>query len=269
MGSHRKPDYGGSCRLHADKTDLTYCRGNRRRGLTLFELLAVVALLAVLVVLVFPNVAALVDRARDARCINNMRLTGAALLSMAWERQNGAIWTATGGAGAGSGLWGYLLLSSGYLAETDAMYCPAISPHTRSEAKSAWAWRTFGLNQAMIQGLGRPVAAPGFHTDRFDPLREPDLHSLFGGDRVRIQLSQLENPSKVWLLADSRGEEFPLFRIRRRGPASNGLLHLRHRDKAHVLFADGHLESVGLDDARRLEIVEAIDRTGVVVTVPP
>jgi len=199
--------------------------------------LAIVAVLAALALAAFGKVQ---ESAKDAKCIANLRATGAALLNQAADN-NGRVVTAWGGAAsdltdypslAGDAQFGRTwfahLIALGYLDGSKTLTCPSVSPYNyRSD--------------------------PGYSTQTYGLRRSADPKLKFGPSAL---LHGVERPSSYVLLADTilwNGVAQPAqFTYQFYFMVNSGdrvhRIHARHRGKANIFFLEGSVRSLSKQD---------------------
>ncbi len=68
-----------------------------------------------------------------------------------------------------------------------------------------------------------------------------------------VRLYNIDHPSRYWLLCDSWAESLQnQIYIIRDDNTLRGRIHLRHQKRGNLLFADGHVEALGLNDIAKL-----------------
>lgn len=202
------------------------------RGFTLIELLLVVAIVAILIVLLFPEIARLRDGALSSKCVSNLRQLGSVARMSASDR-NGQ-WMIVDPKVPYS-IWSSVMIADGYTDLTNVMYCPALKPRLFS------TYTTYGVNW---RGLALAPDDVGVMNTKY-----------FNGSvsDSSIKFNAINKPASFVLMADSftarpayGGSQYAI--IQGSGPYDE--IHLRHRNRANVLFADGHISSAGTDDLR-------------------
>lgn len=213
-----------------------------RKGLSLIELLVVVAILAILAALLTTAVQRMRTSGLNAKCLSNIRQVGMMVMAAAQENDGRLVpavlerdedmnyidqfYTAR--------YWHTNLERMGYIDNYDVFFCPSWRPRNMHEYENVLGRR---WNQtANIYGM-REWRLPGVSYS----------HGVFGGTGDSKRLSMIENPSEFWLLSDSAlvtNPQNPLqgYQIRST-PNSNWRIHLRHQDRAHTFFVDGHVSA--------------------------
>jgi len=209
---------------------------SRMQGLTLPELLIIVAITAVLVSLLWPGLGAITEAAKASRCVANLSQLFIAFQASAADH-NGIISFHRRNAMAihSTRRWNDYLAAGGYItAESDVQTCPGALP------------RRFEVSGFVYGGIGTVS-----ETDEasFVPDDAED-----GAGRV-IRLSAIKQPAGYWLLGDSWSKAYgkQLYAIEAQATPANGI-HLRHRDRANLLFADGHVQAMGARELAQLPV---------------
>ncbi len=209
----------------------------RRSGIHAFstlELLIVALIVAVLSVLAIPAFMTIRASNTSIRCVNHLRATGAALHSYVSER--GSVFKSFArGNTAEVSIWGLQLYSKGYLSDKSITRCPA-GKSLRPLSDNAWYWNTYGFNMAAANGTPTP---PG----------------TADGLTFVLRFAAVDNFARRPMLVDSatatefepgaRSETFRVNILK----VSDGI-QLRHKNKANVLFMDGHVEALSREEAQ-------------------
>lgn len=208
-------------------------------GFTLTEVLVVAAIIAVLIVLLIPSLTAFRDRALAAKCAGNLRSMGGAIRLSASD-DNGK-WVILDSL---YGTWSKRLRDRGYLLADGASFCPCFNP------KHYAPYQTYGATW-----LGLALA--------------PDDQNIITclpsqGTRTYydINLMVIAKPSKYLLLADSYTTRFKSQYHIVQGGTSLDEIHLRHNNRANVLFADGHVDALDTNGLHDIGWNRAFDKNG-------
>lgn len=219
--------------------------GTTARGFTLIELLVVIAIIAILAVLLFPVMGKMRESAQASQCISNLRQVGIAGLLYAGEHQGKWL---TVDEPNGLPMWDVILLDGGYLSSEKCAFCPAWAPKTYQ------SWATYGVTW---RGEANAPDDVGVIQQRL----ASNYHVLV----ATINLMAIQKPSKYVIMADSyttrfgpNGVQYPI--IQGTGPYDE--MHLRHGNRANILFADGHVAALAGVDLPEVGWHWAFDRAG-------
>lgn len=213
-------------------------------GMTLVELLMVLGVLVVLITLIFPTINSVIESSHSAKCVYNLRNYGAAAMNFTAEQPDGVVLP-------------YLFWE----------YNPATEKNTHSTKRGKSTW----YENLVLHGVGNASAQ---HTClsaevRYKPkangaLGHADNLSNYGwstsipyieGELLRIV--SVANASKLFLCADSSatkkmqdsktGSSWNIANVNDiqylEDPDRRQNFGFRHKGKANILFADGHVEA--------------------------
>lgn len=215
--------------------------------MSLIELVIVMAILMVLLILSIQFIGGFRNYSKDTQCATHLRQLSAATLLMVQDYNN-TLQSFMGG-GHSRRMWAKMLLAGGYLgndAFSDMDSAKQLAPAVKESGHylrcpigqidspkydeftdpKAWVWQTYGM-----------------------AMYDSEAYIELGESSTRIfvkPLAAIVNPSRYILLADSSGgggNHFQSFRISNRYGSKSGLA-LRHKGKAYVSFADGHVELI-------------------------
>ena len=196
----------------------------RQRGFTLVELLVVIAVIAVLSAILFPVLAKAREKARQTRCLSNLKQIGLALGMYAtdYDEMYPALWT-----GYTRTVYAHLLMP--YMKSTQMWTCPA-------EPTQSWSGGLNSLGAAdrcmgygyNVSGTTHPHVGAGRGTDGYQGVSETDIqlpaeHIMVGDSRL------IPASTAAFIIAD-------MLMVY---PAAYNP-DFRHHGGANLLFADGH-----------------------------
>lgn len=214
---------------------------------TLLEVLLAIAILAALVSLSLAGTRHLAAQAREARCQNNLRQLGATLFAFAGDHNMRLHLFSYKDAGSSVSWLDYLsgnvtsdhtysskIVSTVYLPPSDIAVCPAFAPKTYQPSPRNYIYgsRPRDLNDpASFIPPGRSDTSAG------------------------VVLSLVTNPASYWLLADSyHSDKKSQIYIVQGGLSQPTGMHFRHHDRAHVLYADGHVGAENFKTMKNLPV---------------
>jgi len=192
--------------------------------MTLMELLIAVGLVAIVACLLLPALGMAKHLSESTKCIHHLRQTGTAIFAYTGDR-NGRIlprYASDVPAQEAKG-WPKRLISLGYIKDPSIVLCPSFLPKTLAETQRHPAI----VDASEAYGMRRWVTPS---------------ESWTAGDSHKA-LAQVSSPSQFFLLADSIWLNWRAQGYGITAGSANQAIHLRHRDRANVLFLDGHVES--------------------------
>jgi prepilin-type N-terminal cleavage/methylation domain-containing protein/prepilin-type processing-associated H-X9-DG protein len=198
----------------------------RCKGFTLIELLVVIAIIAILAAILFPVFAKAREKAKQTKCINNLKQCGMAL-SMYAQDYDGWVYVHAKNSANVDVTWAECLYNNNYIKSRDICLCPTQAPVT-------WGshYYSYGINDHQVSLCPYRATAP-------PPAGWSTWHA--------INTYNIDKPAQFILLADSVGmvsgygsyqKQFYKFGFFLNYEAR---VHLRHNGLADACFADGHV----------------------------
>ena len=177
---------------------------------TMAELLAVIAIIAILTSLLFPALKEVKEKGKQIACVNNMKQVGLCV-NMYSQDFNNYIPAAYDT----SKKWGEVLSVCGYFINKDILVCPSWSPNKFVLFDYAYGYRCY-WGEDTVQ--------------RFQKIDEL-------GKAFNTPISD------YFILADSIHGSNPMqwYYLVMGNPGSTRRIHFRHSKKANTLFPDGHV----------------------------
>lgn len=220
--------------------------------MTLVETLVVIGIITLLAVLLLPAFKMVNTSSNNARCLANLRASGAMVQAMITDSGNRLVTRAGGNTLAGYYFWTDRLWREGYLPKewkagthpgkkaTDMLRCP--SAPSANPGGDTWYWFTYGMNM-------------------YDPRATQDLRGPNKDARIfELHVSRVEKPSTYVLLADSINAAGTSQHTRLGSkPSFTEGIELRHRGRANAYFLDGHVRGLDRSEAQSLGVPNIYD----------
>jgi prepilin-type N-terminal cleavage/methylation domain-containing protein/prepilin-type processing-associated H-X9-DG protein len=227
-------------------------RYQSKRGFTLIELLVVIAIIAILAAILFPVFAKAREKARQTKCVNNLKQIGMAT-SMYAQDYDGYMFVKSTPPDI---MWSRCLFETRYLIVRDAVVCPSIKPFRYvskdwAEYVSVGQYQTYGIRDvADIVSKYKSVSADGKMTClSLYAIDTPADYYLYADCVYGPTHGNFPN-SQLWLLKSTYTS------------TTLGGVHLRHNGVASVLFADGHVAGCNKSKLKSIGFTGGTDEDG-------
>lgn len=208
---------------------------HRRAAFTLVEMLAALAVLAVLVSLAIPAIAGAQDRSRTVSCLGHMREIGHAILLRAQDH-GGQFPRSSHSAGA----------------NRETSWASSVAPYLgapQGEATAAWVNREL---RCPCNTDPSPTAY-SYGLNVFFELQPGD--SYLGRPTTWRRTIQVPSPGRTVLLAEVGStsgamgpDHFMCHQWSGLAAAKNAVASERHSGRSNYLFVDGHVESLAVEE---------------------
>jgi prepilin-type N-terminal cleavage/methylation domain-containing protein/prepilin-type processing-associated H-X9-DG protein len=201
-----------------------FVTGRSNRGFTLIELLVVIAIIAILAAILFPVFAKAREKAKQTKCISNLKQCSMAL-SMYAQDYDGVVPCAAALEHTYS--WGTYLFNTGYIKSKDICVCPSYPPYHYTTT-----YCMYGINYM-------------YFTYPKYGIRVKDISTNYTS--YYINLYKIDRPAQMVLLADTINKSTTAipkpqnYLIGFTYDWIEGRIHLRHNGLASIAFADGHV----------------------------
>ena len=217
-------------------------RNTRRRerplhGFTLIELLVVISIIALLIGILLPALAAARNSARDSQCKNNLKQLGITVANFAASNRDDL--PDSGSSGGGGDLTGYLETYSGQRWGEGIWVCPMHDDFVPGRDTSS-----YGYNWQYLLKPADDISKPYPHVWPNGPsgLRGLDAALVKRPSQIisfidhKVPDSIPEADKELWSYVIRPGDSFVM--------AGYGTSDLRHSDTGNAVFCDGHARSV-------------------------
>ena len=215
-------------------------RNHQDSGLTLVELLVVIAVIGILAALLLPVLAQSKRRAQQIQCVGNMHQQGIALQNFLANNQGYP--TGVGKTSDIPGSWQRQLEVGGFDVSKPARNFFKVGVWRCPSARwGAGAWFHPGDDAAYYSYnvYGVEPRGPLWGAEALGLLGHYDLNGI----TAPIGDSEVANPSDMIAIGESFDGGLYLFRADLSYLESRGFASSRHQGKANVVFCDGHVES--------------------------
>ena len=218
---------------------------SEKRRFTLIELLVVIAIIAILAAMLLPALQQARENARKANCNNNMYQTLRATQMYADDNEDWMVINEP------DKTWGHFLVGKKYVPQP-MLYCPSSAKGTTNY------WRTFGIFRWNLE-------TAGWYDENKHIFGEFTQKS---GDRHYYTFRKMRNLGRLFLYADTRGAagttyaaySYWAFAPRIRTEETSVSVH--HNGRANLVFADGHTESLSIEELSEMGFTRLVDRNG-------
>lgn len=218
-----------------------------KQAYSLIEILVSLTIIAVLIALVFTVSSSFIEKSKSVKCASQLRQIGQLLHVYLGERNQRLLFTRDG---TGRHLWYDELKACADLSKDDArklFRCPSIPMSGIPANLDGWYCYGFRLDYTQPTYL--------------DPAR---LFRENGEGLYELYVNRVENPASFYIMADTinKNSRWQAMRIiPRNGGIYNDTegIHLRHQNRANVLFLDGHVESLNAGGFHALGITRAFN----------